>query len=1448
MAPPLNKTPAKNPFQRAADDEFGKVAASENPFVAAAAEEFSDAGVPDDVDAGEPVQSAQAAKGTLPPGYTTPLDKDKPTKGAYGDLGEGAFHSLTGGTYVNKLFDKGVNALNRAAGVIGLPSADHTIDGQPARYAGRTASGVMREKPVEQAREAHPEHTAAGEGVLFSALAGGGGKAVSTVAKGVKAAAPAVRGLVKPLVGLADDVVKAVPKASGYVNKLRSGAGAVAKTAKKAGAEVQRYTRDATEALPGLTGAAKLVGQGATGLGAAAAARGAQLEDNRVEQIAGEFAADPMSTALIAAAPVIGGQAVGSEARLYGDRLKGRANEKLGRAVAPPKRADKNVKHGHHQAFRNDGERARKMGLTETSASPNDNPLKGLTLDRLATNVENKKPAQGAEVRRTHENVMGASTGRTRELPDGTIVNEEVGDVAVPVDRIQAQLDEARRAYEYANAPEKAEIVHVAAGKLKPQPYTRNHPQERHPLPPDIFKLRPEDRSARPNVTAPLPAAPTRPADPPALNVTLPSSGASGAPQLREPMSTPPAPSSLLQRFRSLIRPSTQTIGQPQPRPRPQPSQPPTPGPALGPQPAPPTGVATPHQPGVPPVGPHPAPSSSLPPRNAPAATQPAAPAGHYPQPKAQPRDLLTDWEEEQELLQHNLGARPETPAGQFPAQAPSRREELLLGRLNLGRNPAPTAGHLPQPELTDTQRFEARHGFRPSLGVPNLTLNDSPERWLEEQALGRLNLGSQPQPTLGHHPQPEIKGVPKFQAQSPRMGATPARQAETVRPRGPKPENQMPAPTTQPPTAAPAVNPPVEPPANLGALPESPVGAAPSAGHYPQPKPVKAQPNKQKPPPNLGARPETPAGYYPQPAKLKLPQSSKQRPTMEPQNPERPYRPEVPKHLEQKPAQPKYALRNYGAQTRPKPRVVNGPKPTAAPTRLNLAEPKMGESFHRGPMGLGTPDLEPEFKQFAQEGKLAKQNLGRFPAPTAGTFPSRPYTDFDLEEPKLLGPANPPPFPQTVEPNQMKLNRPQLDLGGPSFQDSAPRAPRFNLALPEQQGADPSRVRVGQPPLAGIAQPLRAPALLQPQPAQTRTPFQAPMQLRAPDPEVSPHYTRPQGSYVRPPEPAPKFNLLPDELRVDEPGRYQPKPFPFAAISGPNAPIPGTGPHPQPSLGHFPQLEEPTLGSALHPQPPAGLNPQPAGARQPDPNQWLRGGIAQMRPEPPQPMDPMPLTRPGMDLPLYKGPKLLQPLPYDPGPSHFTLRQADAVQRDLMKTLRNHQRPNNKPLKAGEEDAIRPIAYGLNAEKKKMLKQLEENDRTNRKYPGDEHLPSLLTDLPEGSIGGPGLGKQLTEANANLELSKGIEDRVAQGATLEQKGSGTQGTIHQLLGEQRSLHNYGSIFDAIGKAVGSPDTARAISAGMSGYRGSKQSGSDYREANDQMKKELEEERNGTNK
>jgi hypothetical protein len=488
--------------------------------------------------------------------------------------------------------------------------------------------------------------------------------------------------------------------------------------------------------------------------------------------------------------------------------------------------------------------------------------------------------------------------------------------------------------------------------------------------------------------------------------------------------------------------------------------------------------------------------------------------------------------------------------------------------------------------------------------------------------------------------------------------------------------------------------------------------------------------------------------------------------------------------------------------------------------------QPRVGESFHRAPLGLGSPNLEPDFKQFEQEGPLARLNLGRLPATPAGAFPSRPHNDYDLEQPKLLGPANPPPFPQQVEPNQMQLHRPQLDLGGPSFQAGAPHAPSINLALPEQQGADPSRVNVRPRPMTGIAQPTHAQALLQPQPQSTRTPFQVSSRLRAPDPILPPHRP-PPGSYVRPPNTAPKINLLPTEQRVDEPGRYQPKPFPFPAMSGPNVPIAGTGPHPQPSLGHFPQLEEPTLGASLHPQPPAGLNPQPTSPAPPDASQWLHGGVSQMyQPKRNQLVEPLNLLPENKPMRASPGLKLAEPMSPDYGPSHFTLRQADAVQRDLMSELRKHERQNNKPMRPGEDEAMRPIAYGLKAAKKKKLKEAEAAGQ----------LPS---NLPADSIGGPSLLTQLDKANAKHELIKGVEDKVAQGAAQEQKGSGSQDLIHKLLGEQRSLHTYGSIAQSVGDVIKSPNMSRGLSAGMSGYKSA-----DYRDANEKLKKEIDEELN----
>jgi len=1185
MAPPLKKTPV------------GETQPSDNPFDNAIAEHFRDAGVPDDeVDAGmdaykkagdagveskptpsvatpdseDPVIKKTRAllAGEVPP-EVRPLDPDKPKEGGYADWLTGAKHTLGGGTYtlgLNDAITSGMNttahALSNALGVK-IPYADHTIDGKEPTYAGATPSHTVREKPVEEARERHPEHTAAGEGQALMALTYGAGKFLPAVAKYV--GAPATKGP-----RFVDGVIP--PEPGRYTRAYR---GAV-KTGKQ-------YVADAAEALPKTTAAAKGVGRSAAGLGAAAVARGGQLEGDRASQVIDEFKEHPYQTALTAAAPVVLGSAAGAGLNEAGKYFKDKANVKVAAAVADGPLVKKLERQGGSEAYKKLGKQIRDMGLLETSLDSDDHSWKRTTAARVSNNVQRQKEARGAEVARASDKLFNSSTGRRRKLPDGRMVPETVGDVALPTQSIRNQVEKAARGQEYANTPaSEVREIRRHLNRLTPrQPEAQT--VNRAPLLPNSLPLDPMDASVRAGVVG-QPPPPPPPQTRPAIKLDLPSTG------VTTPLGGPA-------RGNAKYRGSTYK-GQP-----------------------------------------------------------PAAPAaGAYPE--REPPDVLPP------------ATEPETPAGHMP-----------LGGTGVG-SPGGPQRNAPKP----TEPVHA--GLRPEVApaeVPGAVVpHDAALRqWEQEQELGHWNLGEQPPKHLGTQPQPYVAPVPRFNRQ------TRAREPSSI-----------------------------------------PNAAAPLA------------PGERRSP---TAKPE------PRPAGAKPTYTSK---------------------LKADPSKTKSSVRNYGKPKKPAPE----------------------------------PNLEEEIK------------------------------DFQLEKPQLLGPANPPEWPQVVEPNQMKLDRPKLELGGPAFQEMAPTAPRINLSPHEQRNeAKPPRLNFATPPpTVGIPQPMQltppfqAPlGVGQAQPQNRNVPFQAPSLLRPPTPEVLPHNTTPD------PQPRPRINLMPTEQRTGprlDVSRLQLKPPPgFASMQAPIV-TPG-GPAPQLKLTQ-PSLRAP--GVALNPAPQPALRtsanlPVQAPTELPfKPDPSLSGGYSSMyQPKSNALVPPLSLLPENRQLPNSTGVARAPTASPVPGPEHFTLRQGNKVQQKLMDDLTSHVKQPNKRVRPGEDEGKRPIAYGLNREKLNLLESMK----------GEGRL------IPE-------IYKEYRDANRAHSTLKDIENSAATKAGSERRGgnSMTNSVLHRLFGEQRSLHRYGSIADSIGNAIKSPAGAMGISAGVSGYRGSKQSGSDYRDANEQMKKELEEDLNGTNK
>jgi hypothetical protein len=1127
----------------------------DNPFAAAMAEVLGseDAGTPEPdhsepasglstPDAKDPMLSLKS-KPKEKPAALRGLDQDKPREGAWQDAARGLLHSVTGGTYVNKLFDQGVDTLNRGARAVGLPSADHTLDGKPARYAGATPSQTLREKPVQKARENHPEMTAAGEGAGIAGLIAVAPEVLGGLGVAGAELAPIVKTLAKPVVAAAEDVASAIPVVGKHAAKLRpavvAGAKKVADAATRAGAGVHKWVEDAKEAVPNIAKGVEAVSRGAQGLATSALARGGQIEgelEDRYARVIDEFKQHPWETALTAVGPAVVGAVGGGALANRGAKLKDRADETFGKLLSDRRTERKALKKGGAVEFRRMGKLAREMGLDKPTSQPGSGWHRRTNYRDIDQNLQQQREALGNEVARTNENVFGSSTGRDR--PDAPGVNERVGDVELPTAPISAKLNNAAQRFEVANAPEKAAAVRRYQDKFQPQPTGSLGPPAPGVVAEGAPRINAADDVLPPGVMAPPPAPP---APPGALTipVTAINPDLRGGPVVRE--NIPPA--------------AAKAYSQP-----PQPTGVATPGvsPSVAPtnpQRAPtPYGVGTPThhvQPGPAPVGPFPSRTGvgtpGNPQRNAPAPTEPATPAGYNPPPDPHPAPppgstaaQIAAWEEEQELLKHNLGVLPETPAGQFP-----------------GPKPAPAPTKLPN--------FSKPPAARPTQ-----------------------------QPSAARAPLP--------------TGKIPAHSKGTVK--RPEPENK-------------------------------------------------------------------------------------------------PGRPEIP------------------------PRNTRAPMPTQKRKKPTKREQLLG------PERAGEP----------------------FPPYVPGSSP------------------------------QYKLAEPKLELGGPAFQEGAPRAPRINLSPNEQRGADPSRLTFGPRPMTGIAQPT-------PDPVGQHGPWKASPSpavgllqnsLRPPDPILTPK----GGRGVMP-----RLNLMEPKLGTLK-GQLAP-------LQGPYVPMAGLGPHPQPAAGFYPQPEFPTPG-------PMGLNPPVSSGHYP--TAGTRSYLLQQGQELP------PSTQ--AQRPQRQGPRLDVP--------HFSMRQADEVQRDMMSQLRDHAKRNNVPLKPGEDKAVRPIAYGLAGQKHKTLDELEA---------GGNLIPELL--------------KEYKSANSKFSLMKDIEDHVGRKALQEPKYGDALGTttitglglkgLHRMIGDQKAQHRRGRVYEGVGEAVQNPRTRLGITGGVSGYQGSHE----VRSANEDMKKEIEKELNGT--
>jgi hypothetical protein len=400
----------------------------------------------------------------------------------------------------------------------------------------------------------------------------------------------------------------------------------------------------------------------------------------------------------------------------------------------------------------------------------------------------------------------------------------------------------------------------------------------------------------------------------------------------------------------------------------------------------------------------------------------------------------------------------------------------------------------------------------------------------------------------------------------------------------------------------------------------------------------------------------------------------------------------------------------------------------------------------------------------------------------------------------------------------QTGANRPvQVPPAAPTAAPAAPMPPAPMQPPPSHVGAPPT----GQRPQVGpIVAQTRIPPLTQ-LPDATPAPFPGNFKVPyehfevPPRPQLAPH----AGPGARPDisQPNDMLGIMRAPMRDPFAGAQLPQPPIVTPAGAPIRGLPSTAPTPPgPGMPHLRPQPGPGAqvpGPVVTPSKPTprGLpvmgslpGPQPV----PTPNGPTLPGMPHLFPQ----------RGPGLpsNLPTVAPPPSAARGPYDPGPKHLTYGQGRRIERTQGAIKRHRDALHNKPSNIVDEKGRGPIYHGVKAA----------NDQ-------------LLDDMVKRGVVPESYQKQLLDANHKFSTAAEHRKSLARSAVKTHGGHPEAKALNEVLRNQWGANLAGRLGEAGGTRMADPRFAAGSGTSL-------EIGSGIHQANEDMKKEMEEELNGT--
>jgi hypothetical protein len=171
---------------------------------------------------------------------------------------------------------------------------------------------------------------------------------------------------------------------------------------------------------------------------------------------------------------------------------------------------------------------------------------------------------------------------------------------------------------------------------------------------------------------------------------------------------------------------------------------------------------------------------------------------------------------------------------------------------------------------------------------------------------------------------------------------------------------------------------------------------------------------------------------------------------------------------------------------------------------------------------------------------------------------------------------------------------------------------------------------------------------------------------------------------------------------------------------------------------------------------------------------------------------------------------------PYDPGPKHLTYGQGRRIERTQGAIKRHRDALHNKPSNIVDEKGRGPIYHGVKAA----------NDQ-------------LLDDMVKRGVVPESYQKQLLDANHKFSTAAEHRKSLARSAVKTHGGHPEAKALNEVLRNQWGANLAGRLGEAGGTRMADPRFAAGSGTSL-------EIGSGIHQANEDMKKEMEEELNGT--